>query len=119
LEKYSNELNYQRQLLLNQISTNLSLEISHINEIVGINDNISKEIKNFKQLKFKGSAIKSREISIKRLMNKEIKFGKKFSLSQLFKYEKILELGEYFKKKQLQRIFIIRKRYFRSKFRKS
>ena len=53
LEKYSNGLNNQRQLLLNQISTHLSIEIAHINEIVGINENNSKEKENGKKLKFK------------------------------------------------------------------
>ena len=42
-EKYSNEFNYQRQLLLNQIASKIGTEISNVNEIQSKNDEQNKE----------------------------------------------------------------------------
>ena len=100
LEKYSSELNYHRQGLLNQISQNLGSEINNANEIQIKNDEFNKMLTLFEKLKmkkleFKCSLLRSNEICIWKLINKEFKFGKKFSLSKLIKYKHVLGFSEF------------------------
>ena len=77
-EKFSNELNNQRQRFLNRISSQMSFELSHA-EILsksGENKNektVSKEFKNIKKFKFKRSLIKSYNLGIWKLLINEFK----------------------------------------------
>ena len=104
LGKYSNKLSNKREILLNQKSNNLNLEMNHVDKIKNNNESnsnlhdLSNKFKNSKRLEFKPSAFKSAKIGVQRLINKEYKIERKFSLSQLVKYMNILELGQYFKK---------------------
>ena len=86
-EKYSNELNIYRSNLLNQVSSSMRSEINNANEILGNN--------NIKTAKFKCSRFKPNETCIRRIVNSEFKFGKKFSLSELVKYKYLLEISEF------------------------
>jgi hypothetical protein len=103
-ERYSNELNKQSQLLLNQIKTKLDLEISNANAIQSKSDkkknekDLSKELKNIKNLKFKCGIIKSKQICIWKLLISEFKFQKQLTALQVIKYKNPLGKSEFIEK---------------------
>ena len=95
--KYANELNKQREELLDQISSNMKLELANVNEITPIND--AKEVKSSlkrlnkkHRLKFQVKKINPKETCIQKLIKKEYKFQRIFSALSLIKYKKILGL---------------------------
>ena len=88
LEKYSNELNLYREGLLEQKETNLRWEI----------DQAMMETKERRNLEFKRGLAKSAKICIGKLIKKEFKLNKIFSISQLVKYKKYLGLEEVIQK---------------------
>ena len=100
-EKFSNELNNQREELLNQLKINIGLEIDHANEILAkseyknIEQILADESNKMKKIKFKSNIIKPNRLFILKLLSNEFKFGKQFSISQLIKYHHILGLTEY------------------------
>ena len=101
LKKYSNELNYLRQILLNQIKTKLDLEISNANAILSKSDknknekDLSKELKNIKNFNFKCGIIKTNYFCIWKLLISEFKFQKQLTALQVIKYKNILAMAEY------------------------
>ena len=95
-EKYSNELNNQRQLLLNQVTTNLGLEIANANEILTKRNETNKErslteaVANFKT---KRDFKKPKSLCICKLLINEFKFSKQFDTLHLIKYKNILGIS--------------------------
>ena len=84
-QKYSTELNLYRDGLLKQISTNMRSEI----------DQVGWEHKQFKKnIEFKRGSVKSAKISVGRLIKKEFKLSKIFSIGQLIKYKNYLGLEQ-------------------------
>ena len=105
-EKYSKELNDERERLLKRLSTTSSLEINRVNEKVktnGKNTNakiLLDKINKTRTLIFKPSSIKSEKACIRKLVIKEYKLGKIFSPARLIRYKQILELSDLLKIKQ-------------------
>jgi ankyrin repeat protein len=81
-EKYSNKLNLYRDGILKQISKNMRKYQNIL------------ENKQIRDLEFKRSSVKSAKISIGKLIKKEFKLSKIFSICQLIKYKKYLGLDE-------------------------
>ena len=104
-QKYSNELNEQREEWLNQISSNMKLELDKVNEIVALDDANEVEsslerINKAHSLKFKVNKINPKEAWIQKLIKKEFKFKRIFqifSALHLVKYKNILGLQNYIK----------------------
>ena len=95
LKSYTNGLNNHRQRLLDQIQESLHLEIARVDEA-------KTDIKTVKDLNTRNSNFKfskfSNTICIRKLLNKEFKFGAKLTASQLIKYRNVLALSDYIKK---------------------
>ena len=113
-DKYSNELNNQRQKLLDQISANMIFELNQINEIkTKNNQDFLSELNNSK---FKRIVLSLNRIGIRKLIIKEYKFGRMFSASQLVKYKNVLNVGYYIlkNKKPNNDIFDLNESFFLS-----
>ena len=89
-ERYSNGLNNQRDVLLNEEIEQRNSELSKANEFLDSNINPQSQINEFKRFKF----IKSKK-SFKILFLKELKFREKFNFVQLVKYRYLLGLDKY------------------------
>ena len=99
-QKYVNELNKQRDELLNQIPSKMRLELDVVNEKVGLNDANRVEtllgaLNKPRKLKLKLNKIKLKEIWMEKVISKEFRFGRMFTASSLAKYKKILGLEDY------------------------
>lgn len=99
-QKYVNELNKQRDELLNQIPSKMRLELDVVNEKVGLNDANRVEtllgaLNKPRKLKLKLNRIDRIKIWMQKVMNKEFEFARMFSASNLVKYKNILSNEHY------------------------
>ena len=96
-ENYSNELNKNRNDLLDKVSVNTRLEIDQANEAIreGDESSVLALMKKRREFVFKPSLFKSIRICIWKLVISEFKFDKKFSSVQLNKYKNILQISQY------------------------